>query len=53
MQSEETGEEDAMLRIAAGTFISALCFVPGFPVKGYAGILCCVLIVMSALNYGN
>ena len=25
-------------------FISALCFVPSFPVKGYAGILCCVLI---------
>ena len=25
-------------------FISALCFAPSFPVKGYAGILCCVLI---------
>lgn len=34
-------------------FISALCFAPSFPVKGYAGILCCVFIDRMSAEYGT
>lgn len=45
MQSEETGGQGCYVANSGLVlFISALCFVPSFPVKGYAGILCCVLI---------